>query len=172
MQLWRPLAQKIKKKKNASERKLKTKASLAGQALAEESIRGKAPSLGSGLKTLEAYQQEILSNSHLRTQGIERGQVMERRVCRKRRAVCGAQLSREVASPGRVGEGKQAHGGSGLHLPLLLALLCCKQSSPGERNRLRTRHCPLQLGSGQGSVSVEMEGDLACKRTIQSQSNC
>ena len=52
-------------------------------------------------------------------------------MCRKRRAVCGAQLSREVASPGRVGEGKQC-GRTTVALvytyPLLLALLCTSRA--------------------------------------------
>ena len=175
MQLWRPLAQKIKKKK-ASGRKPRTKASLAGQALAEESIRGQSPSLGSGLKTLfwEVYQQEILSNLHLRTQGIEKGQVIEGCVGKGGLLVGPSSAGKW---PPQGGWGRESSAGGPRRLwftppPAPGSSVLQAVFSPGERHRLRTQHCPLQLGFGQGSVSLGMEGDLACKRTLQAQSNC
>lgn len=94
---------------------------------------------------------------------------MERRVCGKRRPLCGAQeakdlgtqLSREVASPGRRWEGKAGWGTvvSGLHL---LLLLCCTHSSPQGRGTDSSPSTALyQLGPC-ASIYVSGDGGRYC----------
>lgn len=81
------------------------------------------------------------------------------------------QLSREVTSPGKEGKQDGRTMVALVYTPCFWLLLQAV-FSPEERHKLRLQHCLLQLGFGQGSGSVWMEGDLACKRAVQAQSNC